>query len=325
MGHAVGIIANPASGKDIRRLVAHGSTFDNNEKVNIVRRVLLALDSMGIASVYYMPDTYGIVPRAASGIDVQLEIHQLDMPVFGTSGDSREAATHLDHLGVDVVVTLGGDGTNRVVASAAKMTPILPVSTGTNNVFPQMVEGTLAGLAAGAVAMGAAASAVSQRPRLNVFIDGELMDIALVDVVLSSQRWTGSRAFWKAEHVQEIVLSHIPRAAIGVCGLGPILYPAEIEHNYGVYIRIEEHSARVRCAIGPGLVTELPIGESSLLSTGSLQPFRSGPGTLALDGEREIELRGEEKIAIQLASDGPLVVDVREAMYDASRAGLFRV
>jgi predicted polyphosphate/ATP-dependent NAD kinase len=30
----VGIIANPASGKDIRRLVAYGSVFDNNEKVN---------------------------------------------------------------------------------------------------------------------------------------------------------------------------------------------------------------------------------------------------------------------------------------------------
>lgn len=28
----VGIISNPASGKDIRRLVAHGSVFDNNKK-----------------------------------------------------------------------------------------------------------------------------------------------------------------------------------------------------------------------------------------------------------------------------------------------------
>ena len=44
----VGIIANPASGKDIRRLVAHGSTFDNNEKINIVRRVLLGLDAAGV-------------------------------------------------------------------------------------------------------------------------------------------------------------------------------------------------------------------------------------------------------------------------------------
>ncbi|HEY5871002.1 MAG TPA: ATP-NAD kinase, partial [Candidatus Tectomicrobia bacterium] len=41
----VGIIANPSSGKDIRRLVAHGSVFNNNEKVNIVRRVLLGLDA----------------------------------------------------------------------------------------------------------------------------------------------------------------------------------------------------------------------------------------------------------------------------------------
>lgn len=31
----IGIIANPASGKDIRRLVAYGSVFDNVEKTNI--------------------------------------------------------------------------------------------------------------------------------------------------------------------------------------------------------------------------------------------------------------------------------------------------
>jgi hypothetical protein len=36
-GPLVGIIANPASGKDIRRLVALGSSVDNNEKINIVR------------------------------------------------------------------------------------------------------------------------------------------------------------------------------------------------------------------------------------------------------------------------------------------------
>jgi hypothetical protein len=35
----VGIIANPAAGKDIRRLVAHGSTFDNNEKINNASQV----------------------------------------------------------------------------------------------------------------------------------------------------------------------------------------------------------------------------------------------------------------------------------------------
>src|SRR5918998_1265194 len=62
----VGIIANPASGKDIRRLVAHGSAFDNNEKINIVRRMPLGLDAAGVREVAYLPDAYGIVERAAS-------------------------------------------------------------------------------------------------------------------------------------------------------------------------------------------------------------------------------------------------------------------
>jgi predicted polyphosphate/ATP-dependent NAD kinase len=40
---SVGIIANPRAGKDIRRLVAHGSILDTQEKVYIVRRAILGL------------------------------------------------------------------------------------------------------------------------------------------------------------------------------------------------------------------------------------------------------------------------------------------
>jgi predicted polyphosphate/ATP-dependent NAD kinase len=43
----VGIIANPASGKDIRRLVAHASVFDNQEKRNIVRRAIMGAVASG--------------------------------------------------------------------------------------------------------------------------------------------------------------------------------------------------------------------------------------------------------------------------------------
>ena len=62
----VGIIANPASGKDIRRLVAHGSVFDNEEKVSIVRRVLLGLEAVGVERVWIMPDSFGIGLKALS-------------------------------------------------------------------------------------------------------------------------------------------------------------------------------------------------------------------------------------------------------------------
>ncbi len=64
----VGIIANPASGKDIRRLVAYGSVFDNQEKVNIVRRALMGLKAVGIEEVLCMPDYYNIVTRALDGL-----------------------------------------------------------------------------------------------------------------------------------------------------------------------------------------------------------------------------------------------------------------
>ena len=70
----VGIIPNPASGKDIRRLVAYGSVFDNNEKVNIVRRVILGLDAMGVKDVIVMPDYFGIGARAIEDLEVSLRL-----------------------------------------------------------------------------------------------------------------------------------------------------------------------------------------------------------------------------------------------------------
>ena len=55
------------------------------------------------------------------------------------------------------MLTLGGDGTNRAFALGWRDAPLLPISTGTNNVFPRFVEATVAGAAAGLVASGAVA------------------------------------------------------------------------------------------------------------------------------------------------------------------------
>ncbi len=53
--------------KIIRRLVAFGSVFDNQEKVSIVRRILLGLEAAGVEEIIIMPDTYGIGERAWKG------------------------------------------------------------------------------------------------------------------------------------------------------------------------------------------------------------------------------------------------------------------
>ena len=94
----VGIIANPASGKDIRRLVAYGSVFDNNEKVNIVRRVILGLDSMGVKEIVFMPDYFGIGVRAMGDLDVSLTASFLDMQTENTQEDSARAAEMMRDL-----------------------------------------------------------------------------------------------------------------------------------------------------------------------------------------------------------------------------------
>lgn len=107
----VGIIANPASGKDIRRLVAYGTVFDNQEKVNIVRRALLGLAATGVRQVVYMPDYYGIVPKALDGLSSQhrlsLEVNPVDMELTGTQIDSYKAAVEMNRLGVGCMIVLG--------------------------------------------------------------------------------------------------------------------------------------------------------------------------------------------------------------------------
>ncbi|CAN5631639.1 NAD(+)/NADH kinase [soil metagenome] len=321
----IGIIANPASGKDIRRLVAHGSTFDNNEKINIIRRILIALGHLGGPIIWYMPDTYGIVPRALEHARTAVEAHEIPMALLGNSTDSTEAAMHLRDMSATCIVTLGGDGTNRVVAKGCGNVPLVAISTGTNNVFPRMIEGTIAGIAAAAVARGVAHSAIGRSPRLEILIDDELADIALVDLVVSHQPWIGSRAVWQAEYIKEVVLSHIPEIAIGISAIGPILIEPANRKERGLHAVLGPGGKTVLCPIAPGLLTELQVTGSSALDFGSRIQLNASKGTLALDGEREIELHGDERVEVQLTNAGPRVVNIEMAVAAAIEAGMFAI
>jgi len=322
----VGIIANPASGKDIRRLVAHGSTFDNNEKINIVRRVLLALDAVGVVAIHYMPDTYGIVPRAAAPLALRHDLRPLPMPVLGNQGDSVEAARRLADLGAGCIVTLGGDGTNRAVAKGCGDVPLLPISTGTNNVFPEMVEGTLAGLAAGLVATGTVArdGATRRRPRLDVSLDDGRCDLALVDVATSRQSWVGTRALWDPAQLCEVVLSHVAPAAIGLSALGGLLFPKAAATAHGAYVHLGAGERHVLAALAPGLIRPVPIAAAHLLAPGETVVLQPGPCTVALDGEREFEIRSpSQALRVTLNPRGPVVVAIPAALRLGAAAGAF--
>ena len=148
----------------------------------------------------------GVLPRAASGLSSLIKVHLARVA-------SRLTALLLPRiLPVFSIVAPGS-----MVCSG----PIVSISTGTNNVFPTMVEGTIAGLAAGLVARGIVDGPVVHRTtRLDILRDGEPVDIALVDAVAYSGQFIGSRAIWEAEGVRQIVLTRADPYSIGLSSIG---------------------------------------------------------------------------------------------------------
>lgn len=321
----VGIIANPASGKDIRRLVAHASVFDNNEKINIVRRVLLGLDAVGVERVWFMPDYYGIGHRALHGLSLALDAQTLDIPTEWTQDDSTRAASEMREMGVNVIITLGGDGTNRAVAKTCGDVPLVPLSTGTNNVFPTLMEGTVAGLAAGLVARGVAdgSNVISSSMRLEILRAGKVADIALIDAVVYDGQHVGSRAIWHEQGIRQIVLTRAEPYTIGLSAIGGFLDVASLNAGEGLAIQTGEGSLAVRAPIAPGMMRRIPIREFQRVQVGQSVAVTHFPNVMALDGERTLVFHQSEPLEIRLNANGPRVVDARAAMRAAAAKGFF--
>lgn len=321
----VGIIANPASGKDIRRLVAHGSVFDNQEKVSIVRRVLLGLQATGVEEAICMPDYFGICARAVNGLKLSLKASMLQMDLQHTQEDSIEAAARFREMQVGCIITLGGDGTNRAVAKSCGKIPLLPVSTGTNNVFPYMIEGTIAGLAAGVVALRIVQSdrVIQQTKRLEIERNGQLIDIALIDAAVYDDIFVASRAVWDMSKVREIVLARAEPGNIGLSSIGGCLHPGPLDEKHGIHIKLGQGGQEVLAPIAPGLIVRVGIDRWDFIHLNEAVNIGHKPSVLALDGEREVEVGRNDHISIRLTNDGPYVVDIKKALEESAKKGFF--
>jgi len=333
----VGMIANPAASKDIRRLVAQGRVVPDWEKVNTLKRALLGLQAVGVDRVVAMPDSSHLVARARDDSNLSLELESLDMPALYTEGDTVRAAQMMEEMGVGCVITLGGDGTNRAVAKGSSAIPIVAVSTGTNNVFPTMIEGTLAGLAAGLVIQGeldlSRVTVVSKM--LEIYIDGQYQDMALVDVALSRERFVATRAIWDMSTIYEVFLTRAEPSSIGLSSIGGRLQPLSLEEEGGLYYRLAnsdgaesasrnpDNSIKVLAPIAPGMISTVPISDWRLLVEGERVPVEPRFCTIALDGERSISVTPEHKVEIGISRTGPPVVQVELVLETAAKLGLF--
>lgn len=324
-GGPIGIIANPASGKDIRRLVSAASVFDNQEKRNIVRRAVLGALAAGPNEFFYMPDTHRIAESAFDGLDADARFEPVDSPLTGSALDTRRVAERMRERGCAAVVTLGGDGTNRAAAQGWRDLPLVAVSTGTNNVFPRMIEGTLAGAAAGLVASGRLelAQVARQAKTLHVEIDGEPEDLALIDVALLNEEFTGAKAIWDPLRLRAVVLARAEPAAVGLSALGGLLQPLPGDAEGGLVVIMGEGGVSVRAPIAPGLYAPVPVASYRTLAGGEAVVLE-GPGVLAFDGERERRLTRGQRATVRVVRDGPWVIDIERTMTVAACRGLYR-
>ncbi len=292
----VGIVANPASGRDIRRLVAGASVFGNSEKAGMVFRVLTGLAAAGVGKALMMPAADGLgwtLERLFKTHGRPLPLEVLDFALQGGAEDTRRAVEIMVAAGVTAIVVLGGDGTHRVVAKACGDTPIVALSTGTNNAFPEMREATIAGLAAGLFT-----DQVIREPALQV---GD--DLALVDVAVSNQPFVGAKALWRADSVTELFVTKANPGAVGLSAIAGQLATGPVHVTLGAGAGI-----RVMAAIAPGLVVPVDVAHYEPIDGPITVEV---PGCLALDGEREIERPGRVTIAL---TEGPNRIDIDAVM-----------
>ena len=337
----VGVIANPASGRDIRRLISHASVFPAVEKANMVQRMLGAMGALGIERVVMMPDPIGIcgsVVRAGERLQASPglrwpRLDVLDMQLEGSAADTLAAVERMLEEGVSVIAVIGGDGTNRVVAARCGNVPLATLSSGTNNVFPDLREATVTGLAVGLVALGKVPNDVALRRnkvlRVRSNSNTGPADIALVDVCVSSLSHVGARALWNPETLSELAVTFAESDAVGLSSIPGLLEPLSRDDPRGLYLELARPgsaSARMNviAPIAPGLVAEIGVARMQALMPGMPMPLKTARGTIAFDGEREIEFSDAAQRVVELDLSGPYTIDVDRTLAWAARNGVLR-
>jgi predicted polyphosphate/ATP-dependent NAD kinase len=327
---AVGVIANPASGRDMRRLLGWASVFPTAEKVNVVLRLLSAMGSLGVQQAWMPPDAAGIAERVREAADLARTRRGLEMPLVrlldmrrsDSAADSTEAAALMRAHGAALIAVLGGDGTHRAVAKGCADLPLATLSTGTNNAFPEWGEATSVGLASALVISGRVPQAIAIRANKRLRVRGAgVDDVALVDVCLTRQLDIGGRAVWRSEDLVDLYAAFAEPTAIGLSAIAGLAHPVSRDDRFGIHVRFG--AGRVLAApLMPGTMARVSVTSVHRLDPGAPLRLRALRGTLALDGEREIEIGPERELSLELDWSGPRTVAVGAVLAYAAQKGL---
>jgi len=323
----VGIIANPLSGRDVRRVAARADTSTPQSKRNQVARIAIGAVAAGARRVLVLREPFRVSTSAIENLVLDAELESLDVGAKLDAGDTARAAEAMRKEGCGAIVVLGGDGTNRAVARIWPDAPLVPLSTGTNNVFPRLVEPTTAGAAAGLVASGAVElDLVSRRAKcVRVEIADEPDDFALVDAAFLVDDHVGNLLPFEPAKLRALVLARAEPTALGMSPIGGLLQPVGAAEDGGLFVACAAPGAPGRTLLAPvsaGLYRSVNVASHRRIALG--EPIELvGPGVLAFDGDRERKLGRGQRARLTVLRDGPRVIDVERALHLAAERGTF--
>ena len=297
----IGLVANPVSSKDIRRLTGLARVVDIEEKANLTARLLVGIGPDSGAEVLAFDDSSGLVRRAVklagrAGPTVDfLRIEPND-----DESDTRRAAALLAEHSAEALVTVGGDGTVRSAVEGWADVRLVPLAAGTNNAFNLTDEPTVIGVALmTALSQGDFGAFV---PTTALAVDTTSgRSTAVVDVVSVGGPWLGSGAIWDPAILRQAVVTSARPTAVGIASVSATFGP--LAAGFARWIRFGGEST-VRAVFGPGLVLDVPVAAHEDGGIGSTYRIADG-SVLALDGERRLPSLG----SVITVVEGPSVLD----------------
>ena len=328
--NAVAICVNPMSGRDVRRLAARATNMTHEAKRDIVARVAAGADALGATDIFVTREPFRIASAALEHMSLSARVHVLEPAIRNTAEDTEIAVSAFLEAGCRTLVSLGGDGTNRAIVRAlganAGDVHLIPLSTGTNNVFPVLAEPTIAGMVAALQAGGALAEFTGKRRAKVIHVGGvgrngqPLRDVGLIDGVLLRNDHVGNLLPFDARRIDRILLTRAEPDAVGMSPIGGLLEVVDEEDDAGLLVEMGP-GTRFSAPLSPGAFQTVEVASVTRVGFDVTVPF-AGDGVLALDGDRDHKIPAGKALHLSIRRDGPWVLDLAAAMRWAVARGI---
>ncbi len=318
---AIAICVNPMSGRDVRRLAARATNMTHEAKRDLVARIAAGADAMGATDIYVTREPFRIASAALEQMTLNARVHVLEFKLRSDASDTETAVHRFLAEGVRTIVSLGGDGTNRAMVRASCDYHLIPLSTGTNNVFPELVEPTIAGMVAALQARGQLPERLSRRAKVLHVRSPRGNDVGLIDAVLLERDHVGNLLPFDAGRLKQILLTRAEPDAIGMSPIGGLIQPVYADDDGGLLLHMGPGGYELEAPLSPGSFQSVQVKSVTPIQMGVAVPFR-GKGVLALDGDRDHRLEIHESAVVEIRRDGPMIIDVRASMRHAVAEGM---